>query len=104
MLKLKQLKAAQQQQQKADATQGGDKMDTSNGAAQTPTNGQLMMHKGTSKEDLVAHRKQASKDNVFSLRTKSSSGEGSTKRANAAELRAQKGTTPLHFSSSFLSL
>lgn len=53
------------------------------------TDSTLLMHRGSSKESLVEIRKQKSRDNVFSLKTKQS-GESASKRANAAELRAQK--------------
>jgi len=84
MLKLRQLQQQQQQkqqQQKAEnhtqAEGGGDNSNTS-----TSTQRQ-------SSKELLDKRIQRSRENVFSLRTKQSS-ESSGKRANAAELRAQK--------------
>lgn len=92
MLKLKQLQ--QKQQQEKDKAAATDAAANTNGnaaaGANASSNGnQLLMHRGSSKESLVEIRKQKSRDNVFSLKTKQSS-ESSSKRANAAELRAQK--------------
>jgi len=92
MLKLKQLQQ-KQQQQKAEAAAGSTDAPastTTNAANNSNGNGNtLLMHRGSSKESLMEIRKQKSRDNVFSLKTKQSS-ESSSKRANAAELRAQK--------------
>jgi hypothetical protein len=88
MLKLREMQLKQQQAKAA--------AESSTAAAPAATNGTnandatLLMHRGNSKESLAEIRKQKSRDNVFSLKTKQS-GESASKRANAAELRAQKG-------------
>jgi len=91
MLKLKQLQQKQQQQKaEAAATTDASASPSSSNAAAPNTNGNtLLMHRGSSKETLTEIRRGKSRDNVFSLKTKQSS-ETSSKRANAAELRAQK--------------
>ena len=89
MLKLQQLK---QQQAKAAAEAAAAATPTPSPSSD-PANGKdgtLLMHRGGSKESLVEIRKQKSRDNVLSLKTKQN-GESASKRANAAELRAQKG-------------
>lgn len=95
MLQLKKLQAEQQAKKAAEAAAAS----AANAAPANPAapaaagngDGTLLMHRGNSKESLTEIRKQKSRDNVFSLRTKQSSGSDN-KRANAAELRAQKGT------------
>jgi len=77
MLKLKQL----QQQQKAQQQKAPD--------TAAPAGDSTSVAKQNSKE-LLEIRKQKSRDNVFSLRTKQGGETTSGKRANAAELRAQK--------------
>jgi ubiquitin-conjugating enzyme E2 M len=79
MLKLKQL----QQQQKANQQKVPDT------AAPVADSSNTSVAKQSSKE-LLEVRKQKSRDNVFSLRTKQTGETPSGKRANAAELRAQK--------------
>jgi len=91
MLKLREMQLKQQQAKAAAEASASAANTTPNAAA--PANGTgdstLLMHRGSSKESLVEIRKQKSRDNVFSLKTKQS-GESASKRANAAELRAQK--------------
>jgi len=92
MLKLKDLQAKQQAAKKAEANAGAPAADASAnnaGAAANSSNGTLLMHRGGSKESLTEIRKQKSRDSVFTLKNKQT-GESSSKRANAAELRAQK--------------
>jgi len=87
MLKLREMKLKQEQAKAAEA-QAATTNNTA-GSSADGSNGTLLMHRGGSKESLVEIRKQKSRDNVFSLKTKAS-GESASKRANAAELRAQK--------------
>jgi len=75
MLKLKQL----QQKQKAAA-------DGSSAPSAADSNAVTRQ----SSKELLDLRKQKSRDNVFTLKTKQSGESSSGKRANAAELRAQK--------------
>jgi len=78
MLKLKQLQQkAQQQKTAAPADTGAPATDNTGTARQNS-------------KELLEIRKQKSRDNVFTLKTKQSSESASGKRANAAELRAQK--------------
>jgi ubiquitin-conjugating enzyme E2 M len=88
MLKLREMKAKQEQAKAAEAAAANQNIATAP-ATGDGSNGTLLMHRGSSKESLVEIRKQKSRDNVFSLKSKAS-GESASKRANAAELRAQK--------------
>ena len=95
MLKLREMQLKQQQAKaaaEASANPASSSSTPANPADPAATNGTntLLMHRGGSKESLVELRKGKSRDNVFSLKTKQS-GESASKRANAAELRAQKG-------------
>jgi len=87
MLKLREMQLKQQQAKAAAEASAASASAPAAGA--TNTDGTLLMHRGNSKESLVEIRKQKSRDNVFSLKTKQSS-DSASKRANAAELRAQK--------------
>jgi len=79
MLKLKQLQQkAQQQKTVAPADTGAPAAADNTGPARQNS------------KELLEIRKQKSRDNVFTLKTKQSSESASGKRANAAELRAQK--------------
>lgn len=94
MLKLREMQLKQQQAKAAaEANAAAANAGAAAPAAGTTNaaDGTLLMHRGNSKESLVEIRKQKSRDNVFTLKTKQS-GESASKRANAAELRAQKGT------------
>lgn len=95
MLKLREMQLKQQQAKaaaaaSADANAAPATAGAAPAAGATNNDGTLLMHRGNSKESLTEIRKQKSRDNVFSLKTKQT-GESASKRANAAELRAQKG-------------
>jgi len=77
MLKLKQLQLKQQQKTAPPADTGAPAADNTAPARQNS-------------KELLETRRQKSRDNVFTLKTKQSGESSSGKRANAAELRAQK--------------
>lgn len=102
MLKLREMQLKQQQAKAAEAAANSAPSSSPSPSGETngTKDGTLLMHRGTSKENMVEIRKQKSRDNVFSLKTKQS-GESAAKRANAAELRAQKGMSSSFFHSLF---
>jgi len=88
MFRIKELQKKKQEQQKqAEAAANPSSNGTTPAEGETPASTEV---KRQNSNDLKEIRRQKSKDSYFSLKTKQSSDTGSTKRANPAELRAQK--------------
>lgn len=79
MFKLRELQKKQAEQNNKAAT------------TTAPASGDATTPAKQNSSELLEIRKQKSRENVFSLKTKASGETSSGKRANAAELRAQKG-------------